>query len=133
MAYARFSAILLALFGIVALALATLGTYGVISFGVSQRAREIGIRMALGAARGEVVRLIVGQGIKIAAVGVAFGLVAAFAATRVMQSLLYDVAPSDPLTFVAIVTLIGVAAVMASWIPARRAARVDPVETLREG
>jgi predicted permease len=133
MSYARFSAILLALFGIVALALATLGTYGVISFGVAQRTREIGIRVALGAGRGDVVRLIVGQGLRIAMVGAAFGLVAALAATRVMRSLLYDVAPSDPVTFTAIVALLGGAAVLASWIPARRAARVDPVETLREG
>src|SRR5688500_6201757 len=133
MSYARFSAILLALFGIVALALATLGTYGVISFGVAQRTREIGIRVALGAKRGDVVRLIVGQGLRIAAAGAAFGLVAAIAATRVMRSLLYDVAPSDPLTFAAIVALLGAAALLASWIPARRAARVDPVETLREG
>ena len=114
MSYARFSAVLLALFAIVALALATLGTYGVISFGVAQRTREIGIRVALGAGRGDVVRLIVGQGLKIAAVGVAFGLVAAFAATRVMHSLLYDVAPSDPVTFAAIVALIGIAATLAS-------------------
>ena len=133
MSYARFGAILLALFGIVALALATLGTYGVISFGVAQRTREIGIRVALGAGRGDVVRLIVGQGLRIAAAGAAFGLVAALAATRVMRSLLYDVAPSDPVTFAAIVALLGAAALLASWIPARRAARVDPVETLREG
>ena len=79
------------------------------------------------------VRLIVGPGIPLAAAGVPFGLVAAFAATRVMQSLLYDEAPSDPVTFAAIVALIGIAAMLASWIPARRAARVDPVETLREG
>src|SRR5688500_14708716 len=133
MSYARFSTILLALFGIVALALATLGTYGVISFGVAQRTREIGIRVALGARRGDVVRLIVGQGLRIAAAGAAVGLVAALAATRVMRSLLYDVAPSDPVTFAAIVALLGAAALLASWIPARRAARVDPVETLREG
>ena len=79
------------------------------------------------------VRLIVGQGLRIAAAGAAFGLVAALAATRVMRSLLYDVAPSDPVTFAAIVALLGAAALLASWIPARRAARVDPVETLREG
>ena len=133
MAYARFSAILLAMFAVVALALATLGTYGVISFGVAQRTREIGIRVALGAARGDVVRLIVGQGLRIAAAGAVFGVVAALAATRVLQSLLYDVAPSDPGTFAAILALIGAAAFLASWIPARRAARVDPVETLREG
>jgi putative ABC transport system permease protein len=133
MSHARFSAILLALFAIVALALATLGTYGVISFGVAQRTREIGIRVALGAGRGDVIRMIVGQGIRIAAAGAALGLVAAWLATGVMRSLLYDVAPSDPVTFAAIVALIGIAATLASWIPARRAARLDPVETLREG
>ncbi len=131
MSYARFSAVLLALFAAVALALATLGTYGVISFGVAQRTRELGIRVALGAERGDVVRLVVGQGVRIAAVGAGFGLVAALLATRVMGSLLYDVTPSDPVTFGAIVVLLGAAAVLASWIPARRAARVDPVEALK--
>jgi putative ABC transport system permease protein len=131
MSYARFSALLLALFAGVALALATMGVYGVISFAVSQRTREIGIRMALGAARGDVVRLVVGQGVALAAVGGAVGLGAALVATRVLRSLLYDVAPSDPVTFVAIAILLSGAAVVASWIPARRAARVDPVTALK--
>jgi putative ABC transport system permease protein len=131
MSYARFSALLLALFAGVALALATLGVYGVISFAVSQRTREIGIRMALGAARGDVVRLVVGQGVALAAVGGAVGLGAALVATRVLRSLLYDVAPSDLATFVAIAILLAGAAVVASWIPARRAARVDPVTALK--
>ena len=130
---ARFSAVLLALFGLMALALATMGTYGVISFGVAQRTREIGIRVALGATRGSVVRLVVGQGIGLAAAGAAFGLVAALAATRVLRSLLYDVAPSDPLTFAAIVGLLLLAVIAASWIPARRAAGVHPIEALRDG
>jgi predicted permease len=133
LSYARFSTLLLALFAGVALALATLGTYGVISFAVAQRTREIGIRVALGATRGSVVRLIVGQGIGLVAVGGALGLAAAIGATRVLRSLLYDVAPSDPVTFAAIVGLLALAVVAASWIPARRAAGVQPAETLREG
>jgi ABC-type antimicrobial peptide transport system permease subunit len=130
---ARFSAALLALFGLMALSLATMGTYGVISFAVAQRTREIGIRVALGATRGSVVRLVVGQGIGLAAAGAAFGLVAALAATRVLRSLLYDVAPTDPLTFAAIVGLLLLAVIAASWIPARRAAGVHPIEALRDG
>jgi putative ABC transport system permease protein len=131
MGYARFSAVLLAAFAVVALALAALGTYGVISFGVSQRRKEIGIRVALGATRTSVVRLIVGQGISLAVIGGAMGLVGALATTGVLRSLLYDVAPSDPLTLSGIVVLLVGAVVVASWIPARRAAAVDPVEALR--
>jgi len=131
MAYARFSALLLAAFAVAALALAALGTYGVISFGVSQRRKEIGIRVALGATRTSVVRLIVGQGISLAVIGGAMGLVGALATTGVLRSLLYDVAPSDPMTLSAIVVLLVAAVVVASWIPARRAAAVDPVEALR--
>jgi predicted permease len=131
MGYARFSALLLAAFAVVALALAALGTYGVVSFGVSQRTKEIGIRVALGATRGSVVRLIVGQGIGLAVVGGVLGLAGALAATRVLRSLLFGVAPSDPLTLVSIVTLLVVAVIVASWIPARRAAGVQPSEALR--
>jgi len=131
MSYARFSAVLLAAFGAVALALAALGTYGVVSFGVSQRTREIGIRVALGATRGDVLRLVVGQGIGLAVAGGAIGLAGALAATRVLRSLLYGVAPSDPLTLVAIVALLVAAVVVASWIPARRAAGVHPAHVLR--
>jgi predicted permease len=131
MAYARFSAVLLAAFAAVALALAALGTYGVISFGVSQRTREIGIRVALGATRESVLRLVVGQGIWLAVVGGGLGLVGALVATRVLGSLLYGVAPSDPVTLVSIVAVLSAAVIVASWIPARRAAGVHPVEALR--
>jgi putative ABC transport system permease protein len=130
-AYARFSALLLAAFGAVALALASLGTYGVISFGVSQRRKEIGIRVALGATRGDVLRLVVGQGVGLAVVGGMLGMAGAFATTRVLTSLLYDVAPSDPVTLASIVALLVGAVVVASWIPARRAASVHPAEALR--
>jgi len=131
MGYARFSAILLAAFAAVALALAALGTYGVISFGVSQRTKEIGVRVALGATHRDVLQLVVGQGITLAVVGGALGLVGALATTRVLRSLLYGVAPSDPATLAAIVVLLVAAVIAASWIPARRAAGVHPSEALR--
>jgi predicted permease len=130
-AQARLSAILLGLFAAVAFALAIIGIYGVLSFAVLQRTREIGIRMALGAESSSVLRLVIGEGMALAAVGVAIGLVAALWLTRVLGALLFDVAPSDPLTYVAIVALVGTAAVLASWLPARRAARVDPNIALR--
>jgi predicted permease len=131
-AYARFSALLLALFAGVALALAAIGVYGVISFGVSQRTREIGVRVALGASRADVTRLVVGQGLGLALAGAALGVAAALAATRVLRSLLAGVAPGDPATFAAIVALLVAAVLVASWLPARRAARVQPAEVLRE-
>ena len=133
MRYARFSTVILALFGLVALALATMGTYGVISFGVAQRTREIGIRVALGAQHGALLRMIVRQGLVLAVVGGAIGLAAALAATRVLRSLLFEVVPTDPLTFAAILAVLGVAVLAASWIPARRAATIQPSEALREG
>ena len=132
MAFQRFGATLLALFAAVALVLATLGVYGVVSFAVAQRTREIGVRVALGATRRDVVRLIVRGGVAIAGAGAAIGLVAALAATRVLRSLLFDVAPSDPATFAGIVLVLGGAVVLASWLPARRAAGVAPTEALRE-
>jgi predicted permease len=133
MRYARFSTVILALFGTVALALATMGTYGVISFGVAQRTREIGIRVALGAQRGELLRMVVRQALLLSLVGGAVGLAAALAATRVLRSLLFEVLPSDPLTFVAILAVLALAVLVASWIPARRAATIHPSEALREG
>ncbi len=131
-AQARFSALLLTVFAIAALALATIGIYGVISFAVAQRTREIGIRVALGADRGAVLRLIVGQGAGVAAVGLVLGVVAALAATRVLRALLFDVTPTDPLTLIAVVALLAVAALVACWIPARRAARLQPATALRD-
>jgi putative ABC transport system permease protein len=130
-AQARFSAILLGLFAAMALVLASLGIYGVISFLVAQRTREIGIRVALGAVRGDVRRMIVRQGVLLALSGAAVGLVAAFFATKVLATLLYDVTPADPATYGTIVVLIVLAALLASWIPARRATRIDPMEALR--
>lgn len=130
---ARFSAILLGAFAGVALLLAVMGIYGVMSFAVAQRNREIGIRMALGADRGRVLSLVLREGVALAAVGALLGLGAAFALTRVLRSMLFEVAPTDPWTYVAIVVVLGLAAVIATWIPARRAAGVDPVVALRRG
>ncbi|HET7456056.1 MAG TPA: ABC transporter permease [Gemmatimonadaceae bacterium] len=132
-ASARFSTVLLTLFGVVALVLATIGTYGVIAYATAQRTQEIGVRMALGATAGDVTRLVVGQGIAIAAIGGALGLAGAFAATRVLRALLYGVGPSDPVTFVGITAVLAVAVLAANWIPARRAARIDPMVALRRG
>jgi putative ABC transport system permease protein len=115
----------------VALVLSVLGIYGVMSFAVMQRTREIGIRIALGADRHRVLGLVVREGLALAAVGALIGLGAALALSRVLSSLLYDVAPTDPVTYVVIVVLLGGSAAAASWIPARRATRVNPTEALR--
>ena len=135
MRYARFSTVILALFGVVALALATMGTYGVISFGVAQRTREIGIRVALGAQRGELLRLIVGQGLDARAWSAARSASpAALAATRVLRSLLFEIAPHAIRSpSCAILAVLVLAVLAASWIPARRAATIHPSEALREG
>ena len=130
-AHARFSAVLLGIFAAIALALAIVGIYGVMSFTVSQRTREIGIRIALGADRGNVVRMVIGEGVLLAAIGVAIGVGLALVLTRVLNTFLYDVKPSDPLTYAGLVLVLGGTAFMAAWIPARRAARVDPVEALK--
>jgi putative ABC transport system permease protein len=131
LAFARMSAVLLALFAAVALALATLGVYGVISYAAAERTREMGIRVALGASRGDVARLVLRQGLAIACAGGVVGLLGALAATRVLRSLLYGVAPSDPATFAAIVALVLATVLVACWTPARRASRVPPAEVLR--
>jgi predicted permease len=130
---ARFLARLLSLFAVLALVLAMIGTYGVISYTVAQRRREMGIRIALGATRGDLLRLVVGRGLVLASAGGAFGLVGALAATRVIRRQLYGVQATDPVTFAGIGVLLLLAVVIASWAPARRAAGVPAVEALRGG
>ncbi len=132
MAFARMSAILLASFAAVALALATLGVYGVVSYAAAQRTREMSIRVALGASRQDVARLVLRHGLGIALAGGVVGLLGALAATRVLRSLLFGVAPTDPATFAAIGAVLLATALLASWTPARRAARAAPAEALRE-
>ena len=132
-AYARFSALLLALFAAVALVLAATGVYGVISFAAGQRTREIGLRVALGATRGSVVRMVVGQGLGMALAGLVVGIAGALVVTRVLRSMLFEVAPSDPATFVGIVVLLLATVLVATWLPARRAASIQPMEALRDG
>lgn len=132
-AQARFSATLLAMFAGMALLLAVIGIYGVMSFMVIQRTREIGIRMALGADRTRVRGLVVREGLQLAATGTGLGLAGAFVATRVLRSLLFDVSPGDPVTYLAIVVVLAAATTVASWIPARRASQVEPTEALRAG
>ena len=127
----RFQLLLLALFGAAALLLAIIGIYGVISFQVAQRTQEIGVRVALGATAQNVARLVVRQGLLLAAFGVALGLAGAFALTRLMRSLLYAITTTDPVTFLAVPILLVVATMLACFLPAQRAARVDPMTALR--
>jgi putative ABC transport system permease protein len=127
----RFNMTLLAVFAALALLLAAVGVYGVMSYTATQRTREIGVRMALGAQSGAVLKLIVGQGLKLALIGVSIGLAVAFALTRWIEDLLFDVRPSDTWTYGAVAALLLLVALFASWIPARRAAKVDPMVALR--
>jgi putative ABC transport system permease protein len=127
----RFNTTLLSIFAVVALILTIVGLYGVMSYSVAQRTNEIGIRMALGAQTSDVLKLIVGQGIKLVFLGLAIGLVGAFAVTRLAASLLFGVTAKDPLTFAAVGVLLALVALLACYIPARRAASVDPLVALR--
>jgi putative ABC transport system permease protein len=132
-AQTRFTAIVLGLFAAIALSLAVMGIYGVMSFAVAQRTREIGIRIALGAGRTRVVNLVVREGALLAGAGVLIGVIAAVSLTRAMRSMLYEVTPFDPWTYVTMVLVLAAAALVASWIPARRAAGIDPIVALRRG
>ena len=128
---ARYKALLLGLFAALALVMSQMGIYGVMSYAVSARTHEIGIRMALGAERRAVLRLIIGQGMKLAAAGLAIGLIATVAATRLIKTLLFGVGANDPMTLCGVVLLLAMVAVLACWIPARRATKVDPLTALK--
>ena len=128
---ARWSMTLLGVFAGVALVIAVLGVFGVLSFLVTQRTRELGIRIALGAAPSQVRRLVVGQGLGLVITGIGFGLGGAVAPTRYMESLLYGVTATDPITYAGVAVVLAAAALIASYLPARRATRVDPILALR--
>ena len=127
----RFNLFLLVLFAALALGLAAVGISGVLAFGVSRRTREIGIRLALGAHPRDVLRLVVGQGMQLVVAGILLGIAGALALTRLMASLLYRVSPTDPATFVVVSVLLALVALIACYVPARRAMRVDPMVALR--
>jgi len=127
----RFNAVALAIFAAIAFLLAAIGIYGVISYDVTARTNEIGIRMALGAERGDVIMLVLGQGARLAAYGIAIGLLAAFGLTRLMQPMLFGVSPMDFETYAAIAALLGAVALAASYLPSRRALALDPLTALR--
>jgi putative ABC transport system permease protein len=128
---ARMGAVLLAVFGLVALLLAAVGLYGLMSYGVARRTREIGIRMALGAGTHSVLALVLKEGMLLVSGGLAVGLIVAAAVTRLLASFLYGVSPLDALTFLAIPVVLAVVALLATYLPARRAVRVDPMIALR--
>lgn len=127
----RFSSQLIGVFAALALLLAAIGLYGVVAYSVSQRINEIGIRMALGATREDVLRLVLRYGAGLTLIGTALGFVASLAATRVLSSMLFEVRANDPQTFLAVALLLMAVVLGASYIPARRAAKVDPMVALR--
>ena len=131
MAQPRLYTLLLGAFAVAAVALAAVGLYGLIAFSVAQRSHEMGIRVALGASRSEIVRLVLGEGVALAVVGTVIGVAGGLAATRALVGLMAGIQPNDPLTFVVVATLLLACAVVASYVPARRAAAADPLTALR--
>ncbi|MGE0362759.1 MAG: FtsX-like permease family protein, partial [Vicinamibacterales bacterium] len=127
----RFNVWLMSLFGASALLLAAIGIYGLMAYSVEQRTRELGVRLALGADLGTVRRMVLGQGMRLAAFGIVVGLAAAGALSRLMTAFLFEVTATDPLVFVVAPLVLAVVALLAVWLPARRASRVDPIEALR--
>jgi putative ABC transport system permease protein len=127
----RFNMLLMTVFGASALLLAAIGIYGLMAYSVEQRTQEIGIRLALGAGTGDVRRMVIGQGMRLAIVGIVIGLASAFGLARVIASLLYGVTPRDPLVFVLMPAILTLVALVGIWLPSRRAVNVDPVTALR--
>lgn len=127
----RFNVVLIGFFGIAALVLATTGVFGVMAYSVSRRTREIGVRVALGASTGEVLRMILGQGMRTIVIGVAIGIAGAVVLTRAVQSMLFGVTATDPLTFGGVTLFLVLASLLACYVPARRATKVDPMVALR--
>ena len=128
---ARLSALMLSVFAGLALLLASVGLYGIVSYAVSQRTHEMGIRMSLGADTGSVIRMLTGGGLRLVAIGGVIGLALALLVTRALSQMLFGIGAFDPLTFVAVPTLLAGVALLAAYIPARRASRIDPVSALR--
>lgn len=129
--FERLAATLAGSFGLLALVLSAVGIYGVVAFATRQRTHEIGIRMALGAQKSDVLKLVVGQGLKLTLLGIAVGIAGALILSRMLTSMLYGIQPADALTFISVSLILTGVALVACYIPARRAAKVDPMEALR--
>ena len=128
----RFRTLLFTVFAGLAVCLAMAGVYGVMAYAVGQRANEVGLRIALGASTGSVLRLVLGQGLALAGLGLALGLAAAVTGTRLLKSMLFRVQPNDPVVYLVVAGLLGMVALVASYVPARRASKIDPLAAIRQ-